>query len=206
MSGNVITPSHFLSLRPNLIFPEFINIEFYDPDFVSRLSSTSSVLQKWKKGQALVQESKSTWQRDYLLSLRERPSSGRHKRGATAELSQIGKPVLIGADQPRGSWKVGVIEQIHPGKDGIIRVATVRSMKYLVKRPVSALYALECESVEAEVPALPIVPPIAPPIVPTPRASLPAQRASRKTALQSRAYTRALRDPALLRIISSLHT
>ena len=198
MSGNVITPSHFLSLRPNLMFPEFIDNEHYDPDFVSRLSSTSSVLQGWKKGQALVQEFKSTWQRDYLLSLRERPSSGRRKRGATAELPQIGKPVLIGADQPRGSWKVGVIEQIHPGKDGIIRAATVRSMNKLVKRPVSVLYPLECESVEAEVPALPIVPPIAPPIVPTPRASPPAQRASRKTALQSRANTRALRDSDLL--------
>ena len=68
MSGKVIKPSHFLSLRPNLMFNEFIDNEHCDPNFVSRLSSASSVLQGWKKGQALVKEFKATWQRYYCIT------------------------------------------------------------------------------------------------------------------------------------------
>ena len=144
-SNVVITPSHFLSLKPNLVFPAFSGYDQNDPDFVCCLSSASSLLQGWKKGQALVDGFWKCWRREYLLGLRERSAASKSRPGASSASPVVGELVLIGDEQPRGAWKMGIVHEVHQGHDGAVRAATVRiASGKLHKRPVSLLYPLEC--------------------------------------------------------------
>ena len=55
-----------------------------------------------------------------------------------------GKVVLIHDETPRNQWKLGVIIQLHQGKDGLVRSVTLRTAKgNLISRPIEKLYPLE---------------------------------------------------------------
>lgn len=43
---------------------------------------------------------------------------------------------------PSARWQLGRITETHPGKDGIVRVATVRTATGETKSPVTKLYLL----------------------------------------------------------------
>ena len=52
--------------------------------------------------------------------------------------------VLISDDNlPRGKWLLGKVEEIFPGKDGLIRTVSVRTKKGIINRPVQRLHLLE---------------------------------------------------------------
>lgn len=55
--------------------------------------------------------------------------------------------IVIIADPagPRGAWPKGVITAIHPGKDGVVRVADVRTVTGTYRRPVVKLCVLDLE-------------------------------------------------------------
>ena len=54
------------------------------------------------------------------------------------------KVVLIHDETPRTQWKLGVIIQLHQGKDGLVRSVTLRTIKgNLISRPIEKLYPLE---------------------------------------------------------------
>lgn len=56
--------------------------------------------------------------------------------------------VLIKDDLvPALKWRLGKIEAVHPGADGICRVATVRTIQGRVQRPVVKLCPLPTEEV-----------------------------------------------------------
>ena len=46
----------------------------------------------------------------------------------------------------RVKWLLAKVEKVHPGKDGLIRTATVRTQRGLLNRPVQRLHKLEVES------------------------------------------------------------
>ena len=55
-----------------------------------------------------------------------------------------GKVVLIHDETPRNQRKLGVIIQLHQGKDGLVRSVTLRPAKgNLISRPIEKLYPLE---------------------------------------------------------------
>jgi len=56
---------------------------------------------------------------------------------------QIGEVVLIGDDDKRLNWKLGVVEELHIGRDQRCRAATVRVHNGLFRRPIQKLYKLE---------------------------------------------------------------
>ena len=46
----------------------------------------------------------------------------------------------------RGKWPLGRVEEIHFGKEGLVRTATVRVQKSMLTRPVQRLHGLEIVS------------------------------------------------------------
>ena len=52
--------------------------------------------------------------------------------------------VLISDDNvPRGKWLLGKVEEVYPGRDGLIRTVSVCTKKGVVNRPIQKLHLLE---------------------------------------------------------------
>ena len=83
------------------------------------------------------------WQREYLTGVRE-PHALRKNKSISGERVAQGKVVLIHDETPQNQWKLGVIIQLHQGKDGLVRSVTLRTATgNLISRPVAKLYPLE---------------------------------------------------------------
>ena len=81
------------------------------------------------------------WTKEYLRGLRERHNL-KHSRKPCA--LNVGDVVIIQSDERnRGKWALGVIEELFPGRDGIIRAAKLRAGKSYLERAVNHLYPLE---------------------------------------------------------------
>ena len=79
--------------------------------------------------------------KEYLKGLRERHNL---KHDGTRTEPKIGDVVLIkGEEKNRGRWKLGVVVNIFPGTDGIVRAVELRSEKSILQRPIQLLYPLE---------------------------------------------------------------
>lgn len=90
------------------------------------------------------------WQKEYLTSLREQHSSQR-KKHFSGETVTVGKIVLIHDEPPRNQWKLGIITQLHQGKDGHARFVTLRTAKgNHISRPIEKLYPIEASREEVE--------------------------------------------------------
>ncbi|GFV39017.1 hypothetical protein TNCV_965831 [Trichonephila clavipes] len=50
--------------------------------------------------------------------------------------------VLIKEEGPSGTWPMARVLQVHPGNDGLVRVATVKTKDSVFKRPVHKLHKL----------------------------------------------------------------
>eukprot|EP00794_Sanderia_malayensis_P021402 gene21402-biopygen17184 len=134
-------------------------------DNAKTFKSTAALLKKLWEDQRIVEylelkqitwkfnfERSPWWKREYLAGLRERHRSGGQKE---VQIRQ-GDVVLIEEDNAkRGKWKVGVIEDLIKGKDGVTRGAKVRKVnkvKYeVLSRPVQKLYLLESAIADGEV-------------------------------------------------------
>ena len=51
--------------------------------------------------------------------------------------------VVIDADMARRVWKVGRIEQVYPGNDGLVCVVDVKVRGRTLRRPISVISPLE---------------------------------------------------------------
>jgi len=72
-SSTVITPSHFLSLHSQNIFPDIVQDSESDPNHETEKPTTAQqLLETWKRGQKYLNQFWSLWKNDYMLSLRER--------------------------------------------------------------------------------------------------------------------------------------
>jgi hypothetical protein len=122
-----LTPGHFLTLAPLTCLPE-PNLEHVKLNCLSR----------WQLLQRMHQSFWDRWHREYLHTLQQR--SKWHK--PQTDLSR-GTLVLIKNDQvPPLQWNLGRVEDIHPGADGVIRVATVKTNGGSFQRPVVKLCPL----------------------------------------------------------------
>lgn len=108
---SVLTPGHFLIGGPTTALP--------NPDITqvpaSRLKYWELVKQKsqkfWKK-----------WSCAYLNTLQQRSKWRLQKEGF-----KKGDVVLVKEDDsPPAHWPLGIISNVHPGPDGLVRVVTVR--------------------------------------------------------------------------------
>ena len=61
-----------------------------------------------------------------------------------------GDLVLVREDNlPRMKWPLGVIEEVYPGKDGLIRSVKVRMARGSLMRPIQRLHCLEVPTGES---------------------------------------------------------
>lgn len=114
-----LTPAHFLVGRPLIAVPE---PEVQDIQ-ISRLS-------RYQLIQQLHQHFWSRWRNEYLLELQQR-TKWRSNRSNLKE----GILVLLKEDRaPPLQWRLGRVVKVHPGNDGIPRVATVKTSGGFVRR------------------------------------------------------------------------
>lgn len=114
-----LTPSHFIIGRPlvSVADQELMQVP------VNRLSHFQQI-------QSLQQHFWARWSMEYISELQQRS-----KWRENQEALKINDLVVIKDDHlPTYKWLLGRIECLHPGKDGIARVATIRTKNGNIKR------------------------------------------------------------------------
>lgn len=123
----VITPAHFLMSTPLQYLPA-------SPLTDSRIN----LAQRKKLLDNMVQSYWKKWRSEYLHTLQTR-----QKWTTTADPIQVGTVVIVGQeDSPPLNWPLGIITEIHPGSDKVVRVATVKTKFGIFKRPIVKLYPI----------------------------------------------------------------
>ena len=88
--------------------------------------------------QALLNKFWTLWSDEYVRNLP--PWRGTQIKGKPQE----GSVVIIHEDgYPRLHWPVGVVTQVHPGKDGVVRAVTIRTSKGQLTRSTQRVHDLE---------------------------------------------------------------
>ncbi|GFT11218.1 integrase catalytic domain-containing protein [Trichonephila clavipes] len=125
-SLNILTPSHFLIGEVITSSPEHTN------DDKLSLRSRWDIVQKMKLGFWRK------WKMDYLSNLQNRT-----KWKSPNHNIKVGEIVIIKEDNiPPATWPLGKVIETHPGKDGVVRVVTLRTVKGRFKRPIHKLCKL----------------------------------------------------------------
>ena len=117
-------------------FPEYVDEdEMNDPTFLSNMSLSNV----FRRRQILFGNFSKRWCSEYLMSLRER----RNISGGNGPFAKVGDVVLIGDDNSRLHWKMGIVEKLIVGNDGKIRSAMLKTKLGKTVRSLSMLYPLE---------------------------------------------------------------
>ncbi|XP_076301466.1 uncharacterized protein LOC143219348 [Lasioglossum baleicum] len=122
-----LTPGHFLIGEPLIALPEPSLEELP----VSRLS-------RWQLIQQLQQHFWKRWSREYLNTLQTRGKWRKTKISIKSGFLCLVKSEIL----PPTQWPLARVVHIHPGPDGSVRVATVRTSTSQFLRPVHKLIPL----------------------------------------------------------------
>ncbi|KAH1018943.1 hypothetical protein HUJ05_006617 [Dendroctonus ponderosae] len=88
----------------------------------------------WEAG---VKSTKHHLKREYVVELQQRTKW----KGNAVNLLSPGSLVPIKEDGlPPLKWMMGVVQEVHPGADGVIRTATIKTASSTLKRPVIKLH------------------------------------------------------------------
>ncbi|GFY29282.1 integrase catalytic domain-containing protein [Trichonephila clavipes] len=118
---STLTPSHFLTGDVLLSVPE-------------ELPSTSNHRDRWELLQKIKRGFWKKWSSEFISSLQPR----KKWQDAQPNLKED-DIVLIKEEGPPGTWPMARVLQVHPGNDGLVRVATVKTQDSVFKRPVHKL-------------------------------------------------------------------
>ena len=133
--------SDLQALTPNHILLGLRRIWSYVADTCSKDISSRK---KWRQVQALRDRFWDQWKTEYLPTLT-------HRRKWTHDTPNLkpGQLVLVNDDsQRRKSWPLARVINVQPGKDGVVRVAEVRTKDGTYTRPVVKLHRLEDDNIE----------------------------------------------------------
>lgn len=88
------------------------------------------------------------WRSEYLSELRECHRYAAKNTHVPCVLAEEDIVIIHDDALPRGHWKLGRIQEVYSGKDGLprsalVRVATRNRQDTLLKRPIQLLYPLE---------------------------------------------------------------
>ena len=126
-----LTPNHFLigqmsgSLAPQMT-----------------AQSAQVLRRRWRHLQQLVSRIWKRFQRELLPTL-----SQRHKWQEVKKDVEVGDVMLLlEPNTPRGKWPLVVVDAVHAGKDGHVRVVDVRRNGQVLRRPITKLCPLDCNS------------------------------------------------------------
>ncbi|XP_033212150.1 uncharacterized protein LOC117169753 [Belonocnema kinseyi] len=124
---NPLTPAHFLIGRT------FSSLA--DPD-LSHVNQGR--LSNWQRIQQLQQHMWKRWSKEYISELQRRTKW----QEPFPELNKNTLVLLKDDNLPPSAWKLGRITEVHPGKDGIARIASVKTSKGIVRRSFTKLCPL----------------------------------------------------------------
>lgn len=123
-----LTPAMFLYPLGNINFPE---VDYVDGE---------NLRGRYKYLKSMQKNLKIRFQKEYIGLL-----ISRYPKRATRPL-KVGELVVVGHDnQKRSLWPLGRILELFPGKDGVARVATVKTANGVMTRPVQRLHPLEAD-------------------------------------------------------------
>jgi len=75
------------------------------------------------------------WSNEYLVSLQQR-----FKWRSREKIVQIGDLVVVHDENLATThWRMGRITQVHPGRDGLVRVVTLETAAGAIQRPIAKL-------------------------------------------------------------------
>ncbi|UYV70185.1 hypothetical protein LAZ67_7002111 [Cordylochernes scorpioides] len=125
----VLTPAHFLLTSSSSCVPE-----------EDLLTVGVQLLPRWKMVQKMVQHLWRQWSTDYIHNLQQR-----HKWRMPRPNVATGSLVLVREEHvPPAKWIMGRVVEIHPGKDGLVRVVSIRTKAGILKRPLLVLPCARC--------------------------------------------------------------
>ena len=94
---------------------------------------------RWHHLQELVSKVWKRFQRELLPTL-----SQRHKLQEVKKDGEVGDVMLLlEPNTPRGKWPLVVVDAVHPGQDGHVRVVDVRRGGQVLRRPITKLCPLD---------------------------------------------------------------
>ncbi|XP_058448668.1 uncharacterized protein LOC131428639 [Malaya genurostris] len=128
-----LTPAHFLIGRPLTTAPEINQLE-------RRVSSMS----RWQFVQRVSQEFRARWQKEYVRSLQVFT-----KWQKSASNVKVGDFVLlVGENDKPKQWPLGRIVEVHPGPDGLVRVASLKTGNGITQRDIRRIRLIPMDSDE----------------------------------------------------------
>ncbi|UYV65348.1 hypothetical protein LAZ67_3004018 [Cordylochernes scorpioides] len=132
----VLTPAHFLLTEPSSCVPED-----------DLLLVKNHLLTRWQLVQRVLQHLWKRWSKDYLNNLQQR-----NKWRTISPNVDINTLVLIKEERiPPAKWLMGRVVETHPGKDGLVRVVSVRTSVGVLRRPLVKLVLLPVAPPELDV-------------------------------------------------------
>ena len=81
------------------------------------------------------------WTSEYVRALRERHNLKYSDKTAILDKGDV--VIIRGDDKNRNKWKLGIVEDLIVGRDGVLRAAKLRSGRGILERAVQHLYPLE---------------------------------------------------------------
>ena len=135
-----LTPAHFMTFTPKIGLPVSTRDNTDDIDYNPDISSADQLLATWKKGLKYLGSFWKIWSPKYLLSLRERLQTKlKGSRVHSPYTANVGDVVQIKDDLPRGSWRLGQIQELIKSRDGQCRSARVLlASNKVIGRPLNA--------------------------------------------------------------------
>ena len=113
------------------------------PD-IDRETERMSLGKRWKYQQTLLKHFWNRWSKEYLTELQQM-----RKWQDVRDNVKVGDVVLVADDnQRKQDWMLGRIQDLHPGRDGLVRSVTVKTSGGLRRRPVQRLRLLEPANAE----------------------------------------------------------
>ncbi|XP_050315300.1 uncharacterized protein LOC126749647 [Anthonomus grandis grandis] len=127
-----ITPGHFLIGQRLTALPSHDYLDIKD-----------NGLTKLQRLQKIVQGFWKRWSKEFISELQQRSKWKTNCK----DLLKPGVVVLIKEDGvPPLKWKLGLVQAVHPGSDGVVRTATIKTASTVIKRPAVKLCVLpRCE-------------------------------------------------------------
>ncbi|XP_067622419.1 uncharacterized protein [Eurosta solidaginis] len=124
---NYLTPGHFFVGGPIASLPE-----------PSLTQVPQSRLSHWQLTKRLTEQFWEKWQKEYLQQLQSR-----YKWQLPTTSVQVGSIVLLIDERyPPSKWPLGKVIKLHPGRDGLTRVVTVKTAITTLDRPINKLCLL----------------------------------------------------------------
>ncbi|XP_063830297.1 uncharacterized protein LOC135079574 [Ostrinia nubilalis] len=129
----VLTPGHFLVGDSLMARPQT------DPDVVNLPA-------RWQLVQTMNKHFWRKWSQEYLQHLQKRS-----KWRTPSENLKVDDIVIIKEDNmPPGKWAMARVLEVHPGKDGYVRVVSLKTENNIIKRPVNKLIKLPVHDINQQ--------------------------------------------------------